>query len=250
MDTEVESSRHSKSLYSNRTIEPHGIEKYLVTLERKNADRYNQILTNRIQKLIKEEENCKRQFEMANSKAMAIMSNKERKMKETKFKEMIKKKRKDEEEEQRIRNFIERENRKRHISSIQDSILNKKREVVKEMRKNEEIGDCALQEYKQLIEKKKIERVQVLKYQVDVRKNNRSRSEFTYKSKLRQDYEARIEEEKQLYERSLSKRKELEAKESELMQKMSQTHNLPLVSPQSFSSHVFNTSYSQSPAKF
>ena len=250
MENEVLSNHNSRSLYSNRTIEPHGIEKYLVTLERKNADRYNQILCNRIQKLMKEEENSKRQAEMANNKAMAILSNKERKMKEIQFKEMMKKKRKQEEEEQRVRNFVERETRKRNMSNVQDFILNKKKEVVHEMRKNEETGDCALNEYKQLIEKKKLERAQILKYQVDLRKHNRSRSEFTYKSKLRQEYESRIEEEKQLYEKSQSKRKELEAIENELMQKMSQTHNLPIVSPQSFSSHVFNTSYSQSPEKF
>lgn len=250
MENEVQSNHNSRSLYSNRTIEPHGIEKYLVTLERKNADRYNQILCNRIQKLLKEEENSKRQAEMANNKAMAIQSNKERKMREIQYKDMIRKKRKQEEEEQRLKNFIERETRKKHLSNVHDLILNKKKEIVQEMRKNEENGDCALNEYKQLIEKNKLERAQILKYQVDLRKHNRSRSEFTYKSKLRQEYESKIEEEKYLYEKSLSKRKELEAIETELIQKISQTHDLPLVSPQSFSSHVFNTSYSHSPEKF
>ena len=243
-------SQNNKSLYSNRSVEPHGIEKYLITLERKNAEKYNFILANRIQKLLKEEENAKRLAEMAHNKNVAMMSNHERKMKEEQFKEMVRKKRQEQEEELRMKNFIERERRKNHMTQMQQSIIKQKQEVFKEIKKNEELGDQALYHFKSLIEQKKVEKAQVFKFQVELRKENRSRSHINYKSKLRQEYEDRIQEEKISFEKTLSKRKELEAMESQLMQKMSQSHNVEIMSPNSFGSHVFATSYSQSPEKF
>jgi hypothetical protein len=237
-------------MYSNRSVEPHGIEKYLLTLERKNAEKYNLILANRIKKLLKEEENAKKLAEMAHNKAMAIMSNQERKLKENQFKEMIKKKRREQEEEQRIKNFVEREKRKKNFQDHQETILKQKQEIFKEIKKNEELGDLALNQFKQMIEQKKVEKAQIYKFQDELRKENRSRSQFNYKSKLRQEYEEKIELEKQHFEKTLSKRKELEVIESQLMQKMSQTHNPDSLSPQSIGSHVFTTSYSQAAENF
>ena len=243
-------SQYNRSLYSNRSVEPHGIEKYLITQERKNAEKYNFILANRIQKLLKEEENAKRLAEMAHNKTIAMMSNHERKLKEVQFKEMVKKKRQEQEEELRMKNFIERERRKNYMNQMQHSIIKQKQEVFKEIKKNEELGDQALCHFKSLIEQKKVEKAQVFKFQVELRKENRSRSHLNYKSKLRQEYEDRIQEEKISFENTLLKRKELEAMESQLMQKMSQSHNVEMMSPNSFGSHVFATSYSQSPEKF
>ena len=245
-------SQHSnnRSLYSNCSFETHGIEKYLVTLERKNAEKYNIILANRIQKLLKEEEKAKRIAEMAYNKTLAIMPNHERKIQEVQFKEVLKKKRQEQEEEQRMKIFTERERRKKHMSQVQQSILKEKKVTFKEIQKNKEIGDQALKEFKHLIRQKKLQKAQVFKFQVEIRKENRSQSQFNYKSKLRQEYEARIKKEKQLYIQTLTKRQELETIESELIQKISQSQNEKIISPDSFSSRAFATYYSQSPEKF
>ena len=243
-------SQNNRSLYSNRSVEPHGIEKYLVTLERKNAEKYNIILANRIQKLLKEEEKAKRIAEITYNKTAAIISNHERKVQEVQLKETLKKKRQIQEEELRMKNFIERERRKNHMKQIQQSILKEKKEIFKEIKKNKEIGNQALIKFKHLIQEKKIQKAQIFKFQVEMRKETRSRSHFNYKSKLRQDYEDRIQKEKHLYEKTLTKRKELEAIESELIQKISRSQNIDMMSPNSFSSRAFATSYSQSPEKF
>ena len=238
-------SRYSTSPFSNRVVEPHGIEKYLATLERKNADKYNEILNNRIAKLIKEEENSKKQMMIAEKKTLAMMNNRERHMKEMKYKEMIRNIKKQQEEEQRVKNFLEREQRKQNLSDVHYEILTQKRRDFQEIKKNGELGCHALHEFKDIIGQKRLEKVQIMKFQTESKKKNRSRSQLNYKCQLRQEYERKIEEEKEMYLQSLNKRKELEAKESELLQKISMSQGaFNYCSPQSLSQHEFASSFS------
>jgi hypothetical protein len=245
-----QNSRHSNSPFGNRLIEPHGIQKYLATLERRNADRYNEILSNRIAKLMKEEENNKKQMLITEKKTLAMMNNRERHQKELQYKEMIRKLKQEKEEEQRVKNFMEREKRKQNLYDISHDILRQKQNAVSEIRRTSAVGDHALHQFKDLISKKRAEKVQIVKFQTEARKNNRSRSQFNYKSILRQEYERKIEEEKELYTQSLVKRKKLEAMESDLLQKVSISQGaFNYFSPQSLSQHEFATSYSFSTEK-
>jgi hypothetical protein len=239
----IYTSRDSNSPFNNRNIEPHGIEKYLATLERKNADKYNEILNNRIAKLLKEEENTKKQIQNAQKRAIVIMKNRERIHNEKKEKEKLKTFRKQQEEALRIKNFMEREKRKKNLNDIQQFIYIQKQSAVLEIKKNGDLGHTALTHFKNIIEHQKAEKVQIMKFQMEAKKEFRSKSTIKYKSSLRKQYEQSIEEEKKMYLKSLSKRKELEAMESQLLQKISESQVLAgNFTPQSFSQHHFSTS--------
>ena len=245
MENETHSERSYKTRYSlspfnNREVEPHGVEKYLATLERKNADKYNEILNNRIAKLLKEEENCKKQMENAQKRAIVMMNNRERHMHEQREKELLRTLKKKQEDELRMKNFIERERRKKNLSDVNEYIYHQKKNIVEEIKKNEEMGDYALNQFKYVIEKKRAEKVQIMKFQSESKKKNRSKSQLNYKNQLRKEYEGKIEEEKHLYFKSVSKRQQLEAIESELLQKISDSQALEnSLTKQTISTHRF-----------
>lgn len=241
---------NSTSPFNKRTIEPHGIEKYLITLERKNAEKYNDILNNRIAKLLKEDQRTKHISELAQKRADAMMQTHQRHIEEMHYKEHIRNIKKQQEEEQRLKNFIEREQRKKNIATHQENLYSQKRQAVVEIRKNGSLGHRALHEFKELIEKKRVEKVQYMKFQMEFKKKNRSKSQLHYRSQLKQEYEQRIQQEKEMFEKSISKRRELEAIESGLMQKVSES--IALMSnftQKGFDDKLNETSRSQSPEK-
>ena len=247
MDNEELSERshrrkQSGSPFGDREIEPHGVEKYLATLERRNAEQYNLSLSNRIAKLLKEEENSRRQMENAEKRAMVMMNNRERHMNELREKELLRALRKQQEDELRMKNFMEREKRKKNLSDMNEYIYNNRKNCFAEVKQNAEIGDYAIGQFHNYITKQRNEKAQIMKFKMNAKKYNRSRSQFDYKNKLRKEYEDKIQEEKQLYLQSLAKRKQLEAIESELVQKISVsqglTHNL---TTQTFSPHNNST---------
>ena len=218
--------RQSGSPFDNREIEPHGVEKYLATLERRNAEEYNAILSNRIAKLLKEEENSRKQMENTQKREIAMMNNRERHMNELREKELIRTLKKQQEDELRMKNFIERERRKKNISDMNEYIYNNRKNCFAEVKQNAKIGDYAIGQFHNYISKQRNEKVQVIKFKMNSKKHNRSRSQFNYKNKLRKEYEDKIQEEKQLYLQSLAKRKQLEAIESELVQNISVSQGL------------------------
>ena len=185
-------SRYSLSPFNNRNIEPHGIEKYLATLERKNADKYNEQLNNRIAKLLKEEENTKKLMENAQKRAVVIMNNRERHMKEIQDKQLQKQIRKKQEDELRMKNFIEREKRKKNLSDVHEYIINTRKDAFKTIKQNGFMGDSALNKFKNIIQKQRAEKVHIMKFQTETKKNERSKTQLQYKNSLRQEYEKKI----------------------------------------------------------
>ena len=104
------------------------------------------------------------------------------------------------------------------------------------------MGDSALNKFKNIIQKQRAEKVHIMKFQTETKKNERSKTQLQYKNSLRQEYEKKIEEEKQMHLQFLSKRKELEAIESQLLQKISESQGLAYnLTPQSLSQHYYST---------
>lgn len=219
----TQQARKSISPTSRIFLDPHGIEKYHLSQQRKNIEKHNVNLENRIKKLLKEDKNSKRLAQLAQKRTEIMSKNHERHLQEIQYKNHLQKQKKQQEDDQRIKNYLQREKRKYMIKKHEDFLHREKCKVVSEIKQNKTIGEIALQKYKDAIERKKAEKIQIMKFHIETKKESRSRSQMVYRSQLRIEYEKRIAEEKENFMKTLMKRKELEAIESGMMQKVSQS---------------------------
>jgi hypothetical protein len=214
---------HSSSpskYYSN------GIQKFHITQDRKMAVQEVENANNRINQLIKFEEKAKKKIEIAQKKTELIQKAKERHENEIKNKELQKELKKQEEEEQRKKNREEKEKRLKHIENCQEMIINEKKKIAVETKRQSRELDALQKHFKKLIEQQKNERKNIRYTEVIEHKQKKDIHLNNYNLSLKEEYERRIAQEKAVHIDLINRKKELEKYEVEIIQKLENTeHN-------------------------
>ena len=213
----------SQSTSPSKYRDSNGLEKFHITKERKNAHKEVEIINNRINQLIKFEEQAKKKIDFAQKKAEQIQKAKERHGVDIKDKEFHKEIRKIEEEEQRKRNRDEKDRRFMNIKNYQEMILNEKRNLAQETKRQSKELDALQKHFKMLVEQQKNERKNIRYTEVIEHKQRKDINQNCYSVSLKEEYEKRIAQEKAVHQELINKKKELEKYEAELIQKLANT---------------------------
>ena len=206
-----------------KTLQPHGIEKFYITQNKKNVHREIEQISNRINQLIKNEEKAKKKIEIAQKKAEQINKAKERNDYKSQEKEMHREVRKIEEEEQRKKNREEKDRRAENIRAYQEAILNERKVVAEDVKKKSKELDSIRKQFKNLVEQEKNERKAIRYNEASEHKHRKGQSQHVYTTYLKEEYEKRITDEKNAHLELINKKKELERYEAELVTRLANT---------------------------
>ena len=213
----------SQSTSPSKYRDSHGIEKFYITKERQNAHKELELVNNRINQLIKFEENAKKKIDIAQKKAELIQKAKERHIVDIKEKEFHKEIRKSEEEEQRKRNRGEKDKRFMNIKNYQEMILNEKKALAKETKRQSKELDALKHNFRMLVEQQKNERKNIRYTEVIEHKQRKDINQNYYSANLKEEYEKRISQEKAIHLELINKKKELEKYQAEIAQNLTNT---------------------------
>ncbi|OMJ78219.1 hypothetical protein SteCoe_22022 [Stentor coeruleus] len=213
----------SQSLSPKKNLDSNGLEKFYITQDRKNANREIEIISNRINQLIKVEEKAKKKIEMAHQKAELIQKAKERKTSDVKDKELYKEIRKIEEEELRRKNREDKDKRFVNIKNLQDEIFIEKRRMAEETKKKSKELENMKKDFKMMVEQQKAEKKNARYGAVVEHKQRKDVHRNYYTSSLKEEYEKRIADEKAHHLDLINKKKELEKYEAEVIQRLANT---------------------------
>jgi hypothetical protein len=214
-----------KSLSSSpyKTLQPHGIEKFYISQNKKNVHREIEQVSNRINQLIKNEEKAKKKIEIAQKKAEQINRAKERHGQKIQEKEMHREVRKIEEDEQRRKNREEKERRFENIRAYQEAIFIDRKNQAEDVKKRSKEFDGIRKQFKALVEQEKNERKAIRYNEAAEHKHRKGQSQQVYTTYLKDEYEKRIIDEKNAHLELLNKKKELEKYEAELVNRLANT---------------------------
>ena len=213
----------SQSTSPTKYRESHGLEKFYTTQERRNAHKEVELINNRINQLIKFDEGAKKKIEIAQKKTELIYKAKERHTEDTKEKELQKELKRIEEEEQRRRNREEKERRISNIKNYQEMILNERKILAKETKRQSKELDALQKHFKTLVEQQKNERKNIRYTEVVEHKQRKELTQNQYSVSLKEEYEKRISQEKAVHLDLINKKKELEKYEAEIVQSLANT---------------------------
>lgn len=213
----------SQSTSPSKYRETHGIEKFYITQERKNANKEVELINNRINQLIKFEEKAKRKIDLAQQKTELIYRAKDRHTEDIREKEQQKALKRLEEEDQRRRNREEKERRVMNTKNYQEMILNEKRALAKETKRQSKELDALQKHFKMLVEQQKNERKNIRYTEVIEHKQRKDLTQNHYSVSLKEEYEKRIAQEKAVHIDLINQKKELEKYEAEIVQSLANT---------------------------
>lgn len=213
----------SSSISPYKTLQPHGIEKFYLTQNKKNTHREIEHISNRINQLIKNEEKAKKKIEIAQKKAEQINKAIERHGQKIQEKEISREVRKIEEEEQRRKNREEKERRAENIRAYQEAIFNERKGVAEDVKKKSKELDCIRKQFRSLVEQDKNERKAVRYNEASEHKHRKGQSQHVYTTYLKEEYEKRISDEKNAHLELMNRKKELERYEAELVGRLANT---------------------------
>lgn len=209
---------HTSSPYKS-----HGIEKYLQSQQTKAAQTEVLLIKNRISQLIKSEEKAKKKIELAQRKAEKILQVKDRHDLDQYVKHQIKGQKKQDEENLRKKNKELKEKTFDKIKSYQAIIANEKKHLAQETKKKSKEFESLMKSLKKSILTEKIEKKSKRYTEALKIKHQKIESLQNYNSGLLEEYKQKIIDEKNMQAELGLKKKQLEAFEAELVQRLQNT---------------------------
>lgn len=204
---------------------PYGEEKFKVAVDKRVSALYVQLLENRVSKLKKEEEQEKKnreiQEKLKESKEEAIQRKLRNDEEFRKFRE-IKEKRRDFIREQILKH------RKEHVMTMKE-IKQESKKIMTELnqkRKDEKNSHMRIKSV--FIETSRLnnyKKAKVIKDSIKNVETARANSKIQFKTQLRKQYIAQIEEDRKAKEKYQEKIKALESEENTLLQRLGKTHS-------------------------
>ena len=203
--------------------ETHGIEKFYLSRKKKQMETEVELISNKINLLLKLENEAKRKTEIAKHKAENIKKAQERNELKLKEREILKEVRKREEESLRKRNLKQKQKSLETKRNLQESIYKERRNFARVIKQQRHEFDEESRSFKERLKRQKS---QIKHERIGEMMQHKANSQyFTIKIKkdLKQAYEDRISEEKTAYLDLMRQKAELEKQEAELIQTYAKT---------------------------
>lgn len=217
---------------STHTINPKdltiGLDMYQAYDERKKATNEQLLMRNRIQKLMKEEQNAKRHYELVQKRAEEIMRAKEKHLSFLLEKQRNDMKKAQEEEEARAKlNEFKRKQRER-IRKASEDLISSKYSAANEVKKQSKMNMEMYKKYLDVVKSTRKEQACLFKENKAKLVKMRSRSVIEQQEGIRDEYLRVIQEHKNEYLRMMNEKSELAKMETEMLRKISDTRDLEM----------------------
>ena len=209
-----------------KPINSNGLEKLYISQHKKNALHEVELINNRIAQLKSLEDKAKRKTNLANRFSELIVKAKERHYLENQAKELWKELKLMEEHQQRKKNLEEKLKRTEKIKKYQREILREKKISAQLIKNKSRELDKQGQELKKIIERQKYEMkysryAEALEY-----KHRQESAKEEFLVCLKDEYEKKIAENKSEHLQLITRKKDLEKMETELVNRLANTVKL------------------------
>lgn len=202
-----------------------GLEKLQLSFQNKQLVHEIGQVSNKINAILKMETKTKEKVEKEKLNIEETLKKKARNEMKIKIKESWLDFKKKEVEDLKKKNYFEKEKRKMAIKALQSSIIRERQDLAREVKKSKAELDSMGRSFKEMLIEQKIQMKSNRKKEVVNLKKKFNRVSLKFTEDLKQAYKDRIEHEKKIYLELLSKKKELEKKEAEVIRNYSNTLN-------------------------
>lgn len=200
-----------------------GYEMHTVTKSRQETDLKVKLLDNRIQMLLRKDSNIKRATDNAQKKADYFMKNRERYITDVLKANRLKAEKQKELETIKEITQAKKQTQLNNVKLIHEEVILDKKQSARKIRKMVHMDGAKAREIRHLESRKKLGNKYVMKIEEDIVKQKRSMSQLNHKNIIREKYEAKLNIEKDLRNKSVRKLTELEELESALLLRLSDT---------------------------
>lgn len=196
-----------------------GIEKFLTTQRKKQIAYEIDIVSNKINLLIKLEQKAHKHIDKAKKQAEEIQKAKIRNESKSRAKGEVREIKTKEIEEMRKKNIEEKKKRVINIKNMQESILREKKEYAKKVKNDKAEIDEINKSFRDMIQKQKTERRCKRVHEVNQHKIQSQSFASKMTQQLKKAYEEKIAIEKESYLELMRQKSLLEKREAEIAEK-------------------------------